>query len=667
MVRRNKITDFKFRFILVLLFCSIVGLVTFTWFLYKKKLVEIAFDDKIWFHEAQRRLNLQDKGKVRLTGYLGLNIPSKLGPYSCQHVNHVSDPNICVEWKYRARLQIEYWHEGNLSCYNVHWKALSHNTHFRDCFNLRGALWYGMGEVQNISWPLSNFSLNMQPFVTGDVSHDDLGSVLDRYWLSSEGIAIHVDPEIPLYVSLNESGNEQLCFETKHQGFPYHVFEDVLRDLNYTLCIGPDMKSVHLDTLHKFYNFPPNISSSKFLEGPVWATGPKLGTSLSQESLQVYANHIMEHGFEAGNILIDTRWQTQEGDLQFREDNFTNPEEILNILHHKGFKVLLAVHPYVCLDSVAFKPGTDGTYFISDDKWHVPQLIRWQDSVCAIIDVTSERSAQWFLERLQEVKSKYKVDGFVFLGGQTSYLPTFYNFETMHVNPDTYLTRYLEIASKVGSFMGAGVGFITQNIPAFVAMAPRTSTWDAVRGLRSILPTVLTLELLGYPIVNPGSVGGDVLVVENATLPDKELYLRWLQLAAFMPVVQFSVPPGDYDLDVIKAAKVLFKVREERVLPVMQRGVQEYLQTGDPILRPLWWLEPKEYDAQISDTQFSIGEEILVAPVLEEGKRNRDIYLPRGWWRDEVLGHIHRGGKWLHNYSVPLDKVAYFSRTEKPS
>ncbi|XP_076340378.1 myogenesis-regulating glycosidase-like isoform X4 [Tachypleus tridentatus] len=665
---QSKPSDLKFRLILVLLFCCIVALVTFTWFLYHQKLMNLEIGDKIRFHEVQRILHLlRENGEEHLTGYLGLNMPVNLNPYNCQVLQRGLDPNICVEWKYRARLMIGYWHKGNLSCYSVNWQALSHHTHLEDCFSLHGAFWYGMGEIKNISWPLSNISLNMQPFVSGDVYDSDFGSILERYWLSSEGIAIHVDPEVPLYVSLNSSRNERLCFIAKYQGFPYHVSENKLPNLKYTLCTGTDIKSVHLDTMHKFHSLPSNISSSEFLGSPVWATGPKFGTSLSQESLQVYANHIMEHGFEAGNILIDIRWQEKEGDLQFRVDNFTNPEEVLNILHHKGFKVLLAVHPYVCVDSVAFLNGTDGKYFITDEKWNVPLLTRWQDSVCAIVDVTNKTSAQWFLARLKELKSKYNIDGFVFLGGQSLYLPKFYNFQQLNINPDTYLTQYLQIASKAGNFMGTGVGFNTQNIAAFVAIAPRTSTWDATTGLRSILPTVLSLELLGYPVVNPGSVGGDVLLRENATLPDKELYLRWLQLAAFMPVVQFSVPPGDYDLDVIKAAKVLFKIREERVLPVMQHSIQEYLETGAPIIRPLWWLEPNKRDVHVLNTQFVIGEEIIVAPILDKGKRNRDIYLPQGWWRDELLGQIQRGGKWLHNYTVPLDKVAYFTRTEKPT
>lgn len=35
-------------------------------------------------------------------------------------------------------------------------------------------------------------------------------------------------------------------------------------------------------------------------------------------------------------------------------------------------------------------------------------------------------------------------------------------------------------------------------------------------------------------------------------LPDRELYIRWLELSAFMPAMQFSIPPWAYDDEVRK-------------------------------------------------------------------------------------------------------------------
>lgn len=667
-VQRGKTPEFRFQLVLVFLFASIIGLVTFTWYMYQQQIEKIAVGDKIEFSDTQRVIHLlKGDGKRILSVILGLHVPPELKSFDCQLLHHDQNPNICEEWKYRARLQVSYTHTDTLSCYKIHWKSLSTMTPLRDCVSLKNAYWYGMGEVRNISWPLSGISDRPQPFITGDLKHDDFGAVLERYWLSSEGVAIMVSPDIPLYVSLNNSKKDDLCFEAKYENFPYYYDKNGLK-LEYTICTGPDMLSVHKGMWQKYFR-PANISI-KFLEEPIWATSPRLESTLTQESLLTYSNYIMDHNlddnFPAGFLLIDTKWQEQEGELKFNSDIFPKPPEILNVLHNKGFKILLTVHPYVCLGAPIFPNATDEYYFVSDARRQVPLLTRWQNEVCAIVDITKNTSHDWFYSRLMNVKRTHDIDGFFFLGGQSSFLPPYYSFDTMTVNPDNFLSLYLDLASRTSTYLGVSVGFRSQHISGFVRLAPRTSTWDSYLGLQSIIPAVLTLGLLGYPLVNPGSVGGDIFPYGNETMPNKELYIRWLQLAAFMPVVQLSVPPGDYDLDVIKAAKFMFKVRMERILQpkpgneYIKKVVAEYYETGAPLVRPLWWLAPQDPNAQVINTQFAVGNDLIVAPVIEEGKRSRDVYLPPGRWRDELSGTSRLGGKWIYNYSVPIDKVAYF-------
>lgn len=52
----------------------------------------------------------------------------------------------------------------------------------------------------------------------------------------------------------------------------------------------------------------------------------------------------------------------------------------------------------------------------------------------------------------------------------------------------------------------------------------------------------------------------------------------------------------------------------------------------------------------------------MVAPVLEVGKIQRDIYLPVGSWKDGNSGTIHEGKSWLRQYSAPLSLLPYFIR-----
>lgn len=58
-----------------------------------------------------------------------------------------------------------------------------------------------------------------------------------------------------------------------------------------------------------------------------------------------------------------------------------------------------------------------------------------------------------------------------------------------------------------------------------------------------------------------------------------------------------------------------------------------------------------------------LGDEILVAPVLVEGQRARNIYLPEGIWIDQKDGTIHQGPMWLNNYAAPIDVLPYFIKS----
>jgi len=57
-----------------------------------------------------------------------------------------------------------------------------------------------------------------------------------------------------------------------------------------------------------------------------------------------------------------------------------------------------------------------------------------------------------------------------------------------------------------------------------------------------------------------------------------------------------------------------------------------------------------------------LGEHVLVAPVIQPGQRARDVYLPRGEWRDAHTGRIFTGPTVLTNEPAPLDTLLMYNR-----
>ena len=77
----------------------------------------------------------------------------------------------------------------------------------------------------------------------------------------------------------------------------------------------------------------------------------------------------------------------------------------------------------------------------------------------------------------------------------------------------------------------------------FFRILDRATDWSIHDGLQSVVTETLQFGLLGYPFVLPDIIGGN----GDITSLSKELFIRWTQLTAFMPAMQFGVPPWHFD------------------------------------------------------------------------------------------------------------------------
>src|SRR5690606_9351200 len=94
--------------------------------------------------------------------------------------------------------------------------------------------------------------------------------------------------------------------------------------------------------------------------------------------------------------------------------------------------------------------------------------------------------------------------------------------------------------------------------------------------------------------------------------------------------------------------------------PYIYTYAREAYDTGLPIMRPLLLEYPSDVETYELDDQFLFGEELLVAPVVEEGVTYRKVYLPKGNWLDYNNPKKNFKGRQSIDYDTPLEVIPMF-------
>jgi hypothetical protein len=536
---------------------------------------------------------------------------------------------------------------------SVNWSSLSKEpTVFLDCFKLSKAHWYGGSELLFQEWPLEKAQVNMGPYVPQSISRSrnksaqTFGPVLERYWLSSRGVAIIVDASVPLHVSINASNDGQLCLKSDTTGY----LKSAVSYLGYRVLSGYNPRDLHLTVVEKFLGKPSAIPDKALIKKPSWILGND-SDNISQNSLDSFSDKISNS--TCGFVVINSehfekngKAEPQAGWLSLSE----LPSQVRSL--KKLCNISLYVHPYLKVSSGSFFKVANKGYFIKDCGGKVPGLFKWTSSLAACIDVTSESSKSWFKKTL--VALGY--DSFEFHGGDVNHLPSCYEFYNETVNPGYFSSKYAKFAANMNG-LNVHVGHQTQTLPIFVRMTTKDPTWSA---LKTLIPTVLTYGIMGYPYVLPSVIGGHHGDVSE------ELYIRWMQVTTFLPGMQFEVDkaPWRFREQTKNIYQSMLKLRES-LSPVILDAFTNVTITGAPIIRPLWWVAPRDSVALRIDSQFMLGDTYLVAPVLEQLDRAevKNVYLPAGLWQEQFgeRSVVHKSKAGWMKYSVKdLKIVPYF-------
>jgi len=178
------------------------------------------------------------------------------------------------------------------------------------------------------------------------------------------------------------------------------------------------------------------------------------------------------------------------------------------------------------------------------------------------------------------------------------HLPHFYLTAKPLPDPSRLSSLWVDAARQATHVLSVTSAIQMPRLPTFVAIPWLPSSWE---GLAHLLPLVLTLSVSGYPFLIPPPVGG---FTENGSVPERELYIRWLQVTTFLPVVQFATLPLSYDTTVESMASTLAALRQSTILPLLQRYGGDSVINGLPIIRPLWMLDPFDKEGLDVSNEF---------------------------------------------------------------
>ncbi|GAB2548273.1 glycoside hydrolase family 31 protein [Rhodanobacter koreensis] len=151
---------------------------------------------------------------------------------------------------------------------------------------------------------------------------------------------------------------------------------------------------------------------------------------------------------------------------------------------------------------------------------------------------------------------------------------------------------------------------------------------------------------------------------------DFDLYARWIEFGTFSPILRMHSAhanpregnvrmPWVYGDQGIALMKKYFTLRTQ-LIPYTYTYTWLAHTQSMPILRPLYLQYPDLEEAYRHSHEYFFGEEMLVAPVLDDSG-NRTVYLPPGQWIDFFTGKHYEGGTtFTAHYAV--DEMPVFVR-----
>lgn len=514
-------------------------------------------------------------------------------------------------------IDFKYLYDGKVIAHSG-WRAKGLVTDPEGQLHVSEQLDLGVGEkIYGLGERFTNFIKNGQ---TVDIWNEDGGTGTEQAYKN-----------IPFYLSNRKYGlfvdnPGKVSFEVGSEKVSRVQFSVPGEEMSYSVVGGENLKAI-LNTYTDLTGKAPLV--------PDWSYGLWLSTSFTtdydEKTVLEFVDGMAERNIPLSVFHFDCRWMKELEWCNFDWDKskFPDPEGLLKKLHDRGLKICVWINSYIGQKSPLFEEGAKNGYFIKNEDGSVWQWDKWQAGM-AIVDFTNPEATKWYQGYLKKLVAMgvdcFKTDfgeripteGVKYYDGSDPEL--MHNYYTYLYNKAVYdvLVETKGADEAILFARSATVG--GQQFPVHWGGDCSSNYPSMAESLRA----GLSFGMSGF-----GYWSHDIAGFEDQASPD--LYKRWTQFgllsshSRYHGSTAYKVPwlYGDEAVDVARE----FTELKLQLKPYLLKMAQETHETGVPMMRAMVLEFPDDPTCEDIDTQYMLGDDLLVAPVFREDGVAR-FYVP---------------------------------------
>lgn len=350
----------------------------------------------------------------------------------------------------------------------------------------------------------------------------------------------------------------------------------------------------------------------------------------TQESSAELVGGYLEHDIPVGATIIDHPWDAGIGSFLPSQERYPDLADLIDRYHSLGIRVMMWGTCMVNEDAPNFQEGKDKGYYVANGR-----TTKWWNGRGAFVDYTNPEAVEWFHRQMDKVLDLgidgWKVDGadpYIML----MFPPTGKNdlFITWNEYQELFYRDFFEYTrEKLGNDrvisarpvddlplrIGFPLVFTSRDINFAGWVGDEDNDWT---GIRSALNDMMASARFNFV-----SYGSDIGGFRADGNQYKDVFIRWTQLGAFCPIMENGGSgvhkPWLYDEETTDIYRKFVNLHTELIPYIYSQAAYSY-ELVKPTMRP-----------QLGTYEYLLGDDILVAPMYEEGTE-RTVTFPAGEW-----------------------------------